>query len=508
MKRRIFALMIALVMALCLLPAAALAAEPVELREVEVRLTEPAAGARPDYDAVLPADAGYTAAVAWFDDNSGERLVATDSFAAGGYYILNITFTPKDGYVFAGPDKLTGTLNGTGVGMQPGDGGTVWFQRYFDVGEKGDALIELSHVEVRLTEPAAGAKPDLKAVLPEDAGYTAVVAWFDDNSGKELAETDSFAAGGYYILNVTFTPKEGYVFATPDKLTGTLNGTSVGMQPGDGGTAWFQRYFDVAPAAPEKEDVWKIHFHPNGGGSGTWEWGTVKKGEMLTLPENPYIAPVGYRFGGWDRGQPGAVIAVDGDMEIFAQWEALPMPLADVPEDAWYAKDVRTAYFTGLVNGKTATSFEPAANITYAETVKLAACMQQLYTSGEVTLTNGSPNWYDSYAAYARENGIINKDYDWNAQATRKEFVEIFAHALPEGAYHQINDVPDDRIPDVKAAHPQAESIYLFYRAGILNGYPTEGETFGEFRPDNTITRAEVAAILTRMMYAEYRVSV
>ena len=36
----------------------------------------------------------------------------------------------------------------------------------------------------------------------------------------------------------------------------------------------------------------------------------------------------------------------------------------------------------------------------------------------------------------------------------------------------------------------------------------TMGETFGEFRPDNTITRAEVAAILTRMMYAEYRVSV
>jgi hypothetical protein len=184
------------------------------------------------------------------------------------------------------------------------------------------------------------------------------------------------------------------------------------------------------------------------------------------------------------------------------------MPLADVPEDAWYAKDVRTAYFTGLVNGKTATSFEPAANITYAETVKLAACMQQLYTSGEVTLTNGSPNWYDSYAAYARENGIIARDYDWNAQATRAEFVEIFAHALPEGAYHQINDVPDDGIPDVKAAHPQAESVYLFYRAGILIGSPTEGASFGEFRPDNTITRAEVAAILTRMMYAEYRVSV
>ena len=176
--------------------------------------------------------------------------------------------------------------------------------------------------------------------------------------------------------------------------------------------------------------------------------------------------------------------------------------------DAWYAKDVRTAYFTGLVNGKTATSFEPAANITYAETVKLAACMQQLYTSGEVTLTNGSPNWYDSYAAYARENGIINRDYDWNAQATRAEFVEIFAHALPEGAYHQINDVPDDGIPDVKAAHPQAESVYLFYRAGILNGYPTEGASFGEFRPNDTITRAEVAAILTRMMYEEYRVSV
>ena len=64
-----------------------------------------------------------------------------------------------------------------------------------------------------------------------------------------------------------------------------------------------------------------------------------------------------------------------------------------------------------------------------------------------------------------------------------------------------------DSIPDVSAEHPQAVSVYLFYRAGILTGYPTEGQAYGEFRPDKPISRAEVAAILSRMMNSEKRIA-
>ena len=175
---------------------------------------------------------------------------------------------------------------------------------------------------------------------------------------------------------------------------------------------------------------------------------------------------------------------------------AADLPFTDVATDEWYYSDVKGAYETGLINGMTATTFEPESNMTYAQAVKLAACMNQKYSTGSVTLTNGSPNWWDSYVAYAKEKSIINKDYDWNSNATRAGYVEIFAKALPEEALSAKNSIANGYIPDVTMVHPQAAAIYKLYRAGILTGMDEKGT----FEPDNSIKRSEVAAILTRMM--------
>jgi len=172
------------------------------------------------------------------------------------------------------------------------------------------------------------------------------------------------------------------------------------------------------------------------------------------------------------------------------------LPFKDVPSSEWYYNDVKEAYDTGLINGMTDTTFEPASNMTYAQAVKLAACMNQKYTTGSVTLANGSPNWWDSYVAYAKEKNIISKDYDWNSDATRAGYVEIFAKALPEEALKEKNSIADGYIPDVTMVHPQAAAIYKLYRAGILTGMDEKGT----FDPDRTIKRSEVSAILTRMM--------
>jgi len=181
----------------------------------------------------------------------------------------------------------------------------------------------------------------------------------------------------------------------------------------------------------------------------------------------------------------------------------IPFPFTDVLPSHWFYNDVKTAWEQGLVNGTTATTYSPDNNLTYAEAIKLAACMHQLYTTGTVTLTNGSPNWYDSYVTYAKNNGIINKDYTWGAQATRAGYMEIFANALPASALAAINTVPDNSIPDVPMTHPQAVAIYKLYRAGILQGV----DAAHNCNPGSNIKRSEVAAILTRMMNDTKRVS-
>lgn len=171
------------------------------------------------------------------------------------------------------------------------------------------------------------------------------------------------------------------------------------------------------------------------------------------------------------------------------------LPFVDVPGGEWYYDDLMTAYSLGLINGKSADTFAPNAYLLYAEAIKLAACMHQSHAEGAVSLANGSP-WYQSYVDYAKEKNIIKKDYDWNKQATRAGYMEIFASALPTEALQAINDVADDAIPDVPMSHPSSSAIYKLYRAGIVNGV----DAARNCSPESNIIRCQVAAILTRMM--------
>lgn len=188
---------------------------------------------------------------------------------------------------------------------------------------------------------------------------------------------------------------------------------------------------------------------------------------------------------------------------------AADLSFTDVPKDAWYYEDVKTACGGGLVNGKTETTFCPDDDLTYAEAVKLAACMHQKAAEGAVSLKNGDP-WYQTYVDYAKENGIITRDFDWNASATRTGYISIFAHALPDSLLAAVNEVPDGSIPDVPMNHAQAAEIYKLYRAGVLEGSDdmyNGSWTSHLCKPSDCIRRSEVAAVLTRMMVKEERKS-
>ena len=183
---------------------------------------------------------------------------------------------------------------------------------------------------------------------------------------------------------------------------------------------------------------------------------------------------------------------------------AAGISFTDVKPSDWFYNDVKNAVNMGLVNGKSATIYAPNDNMTYAEATKLAACMHEKYTTGKVTQGNSpTGNWYDSYVEYAKANGIISGNYNWNAPATRAGYMSIFAHALPDSAFTEINNIPDDTIPDVKISDYYGKDIYKLYRAGVLEGstdYYNGKKTDHLCKPADSIKRSEVAAILTRMM--------
>ena len=181
-----------------------------------------------------------------------------------------------------------------------------------------------------------------------------------------------------------------------------------------------------------------------------------------------------------------------------------PVAFIDVPVTAWYYQDVKRAYETGLIDGKTLMEYKPNDNMSFSEAIKLAACMHQLYHNGKITLGNGKDVWYSTYIDYAAKNRIIdNKEVKGKERETikRKEFVDIFYNALPKEEYVEINKVKDNAIPDVKIKDNYADKIYIFYKSGILTG----SDAKGTFKPESNIQRSEVAAILTRMFEGKAR---
>ena len=347
------------------------------------------------------------------------------------------------------------------------------------------------------------------------------------------------------LYQITFEPQNGF---EAEHQYVTENGTAIKpddpIKPANGGTVVFDGWYTVPDATdlfnnryrfddPVTEGFtlyakWRtlhhVSFYPNGGSIEVFEllgrdYAIIQSG-LILYDSDEYI-PVreGYIFDGWytDESYPEKYAfnePVTKNFTLYALWTKDPAfelpdlpsvwvnPFIDIFEVDWFYNNVRFSCELGLINGKTPTLFAPNDNLTYAEAVKLAACMHQLDAEGLVTLTGGVVNWYDTYVDYAETNGIINRDYSWNTPATRAGYMEIFANALPDGELYAINTIADGAIPDVPISHPQAAAIYKLYRAGIVQGV----DTFHNCSPNSNITRSEVATILTRMMDNSARV--
>ena len=176
---------------------------------------------------------------------------------------------------------------------------------------------------------------------------------------------------------------------------------------------------------------------------------------------------------------------------------------SDVSKNDWFSGSVKGAYELGLVKGSSPSTFNPNGNITVAEAIVLACRLHNIYNGGNGEFKQGNP-WYQIYVDYAVENGLVNIKYsDYNAKITRANFAYILAGALPESALDAINDISEFELYDV-ADDYRRKAICSLYRAGVISG----SDEFGTFKPDSTITRAEVAAIVTRMADKSQRKSV
>ncbi len=177
-------------------------------------------------------------------------------------------------------------------------------------------------------------------------------------------------------------------------------------------------------------------------------------------------------------------------------------PFTDVNYGDWFYENVRSAYLYGLMAGTGNGRFNVLGKVTVAEAVTVAARLHSIFYTGSENFVQSGDVWYQVYVDYAQNNGIMTHTYDdFTRPATRWEFAELLAHAFPADALPAINDISWGAIPDVDTSAPWAEAVYRLYRAGILTGV----DSSGSFQPDASISRAEIAALVTRMAVPDLR---
>lgn len=164
----------------------------------------------------------------------------------------------------------------------------------------------------------------------------------------------------------------------------------------------------------------------------------------------------------------------------------------DVASSAWYYSSVKNAYEMGLVSGTSTSTYSPNGSITIAETLALACRLHSIYFNDGYVFNTSSP-WYQCYVDYANENGILCPSNNYTKTATRTEFAYILSSSIPQSAFTKINNITD--IPDVSSSNYAIDRILMLYNAGILAG----SDKYGSFKPDTSITRSEVSAIVTRI---------
>ena len=167
----------------------------------------------------------------------------------------------------------------------------------------------------------------------------------------------------------------------------------------------------------------------------------------------------------------------------------------DVLERDWFYSAVNTCYRVGLMNGTNA-GFQPNKVLTAGEVAAIAARIHATVNDAVLPAPSTDPSlpWYQHSMDYLSGLGVSLPDGAKNA--TRLEFVQMLSAVLTDELLEPINTIT--ALPDTSDA-----AVLRFYNAGILTGV----DDYGTFSGGKTLTRAECAAMVSRIVRTAQRQS-
>lgn len=233
----------------------------------------------------------------------------------------------------------------------------------------------------------------------------------------------------------------------------------------------------------------------------------VRHGNTVAKPEDPKRS--GYRFNGWfddekcrEKHDFDALLVEDAT--VYAGWtkrssgSSVQIESPNKPKKDDSLKFNTEDHFA-FVNGYPDGTVKPTGDVTRAEVAAIlyrvmdADCVKTYETTRCSFSDVARGDWFNLYVATLENADVIadtrtNGKFRPNEAITRAELAAMLAQfADIKSAANSFNDV--------SARHWASDEIAVCAKMGWINGYPD-----GSFRPDATITRAEMMAMINRAL--------
>ena len=177
------------------------------------------------------------------------------------------------------------------------------------------------------------------------------------------------------------------------------------------------------------------------------------------------------------------------------------LPFTDVRESDWFYEDVAFAYENGLFAGTSDTTFSPNASMTRAMLVTVLYRLEdQPAVNGRSGFSDVQYNgYYEDAVTWAADNGIVNgtsaSTFSPNANVTREQMAAILYRYAQYKKYNTAASASLNGFTDhASVSGYAAASLEWAVAEKLVNG------NAGKLMPTGNATRAQVAAILHRFV--------
>lgn len=171
----------------------------------------------------------------------------------------------------------------------------------------------------------------------------------------------------------------------------------------------------------------------------------------------------------------------DASQEEYFWQDQQEVVFPDVTPEHWSYDDVMYLYRNGIIGGFPDGTFRPEEKVTTGQALKMIILAAGYAEPGTV-----SSHWARGYLNFALEAGILERGEitDLDVSMSRLLTAKVSARALGvtrQDAQQKFTDTNDD-------------CVQALSEIGIIGGYPD-----GTFRPNGSLTRAELSAIVSRI---------